>query len=104
MRRKVKVPIPTLSQAVAIALSRKIQDMTGRAKCKSMAKFQSRVKLFLAKEFDPMLGLKQSVEAYLNRLKLAGKSASYVRGMKSTLYGFLAYLPTCQVDFLGRAK
>jgi len=99
-----KASIPTLREAVAIALSRKIQDMTGRAKCESMDKFCSRVKLFLRNQFDPMLGLVGSIETYLNRLKMAGKSTSYVRGMKSTLYGFMACLPTCQIDFLGGVR
>lgn len=101
---KPKAQIATLREAVAIALSRKIQDMTGRAKCASMRKFCSRVKSFLRHEFVPMLGMVGSIEAYLNRLKMAGKSNSYVRGMKSTLYGFLAYLPPCQTDFLGGVR
>jgi hemin uptake protein HemP len=95
-----KATIP-FSQAVSIALRNVTSEMLERAKSESVKKFESRVKSFLGHEFNPSLGLVGSIQAYLNRLKLAGKSASYIRGMKSVLNSFMAYLPTCQIDFSG---
>jgi hypothetical protein len=98
---KVKPVKITFGEAVTIALKNVMSEMSGRAKNESVKKFESRIKSFLGHEFKPMLGLVGSIQAYLNRLKLAGKSASYIRGMKSVLNSFMAYLPTCQIDFSG---
>ena len=88
-------------QAVSIALRNVTSEMLERAKSESVKKFEYRIKSFLGNEFKPSLGLVGSIQAYLNRLKLAGKSASYIRGMKSVLNNFMSYLPTCQIDFSG---
>jgi len=98
---KVKTVIIPFSQAVSIALKNATSEMLARAKVESVKKFESRVKSFLGHEFKPSLGLNGSILAYLNRLELAGKSASYIRGLKSVLNSFMAFLPTCQIDFRG---
>jgi hypothetical protein len=97
-KRKVKVKVLPFHEAIHVALSHKMSELAGRAKRESVSKYEYRVKSFLSHEYQPSLGLVGSIQAYLNRLKLAGKSASYVRGMKSTLNGFLACLPTCQIS------
>ena len=97
MKRKPKVKILPFHEALHVALTRKMNELAGRAKADSVRTFECRVKSFLSHEYNPSLGLVGSIQAYLNRLKLAGKSASYIRGMKSVLNSFMAYLPTCQI-------
>jgi hypothetical protein len=106
MRRKNnKVTVTPFHEAVGIALNKQTSKLLGYAKIETVDKFAYRVKSFLTHEFNPMLGLVGSVNAYLNRLKLSGRSASYIRCVKSVLTRFVASLPTCQLSmFSGVTK
>lgn len=95
------VTLPTLSQAIDHALCAFLGAVGGRVKSTSLKRYNNRVKLFLRDGFDPKMGLRGSVELFLTRLKQANYSTSYVRAMKSVLYGFLAHVPTCQLSYLG---
>lgn len=96
MARKVKVL--KFGEAVNVALIRKGKEkgITDKTKKEDNCRLRS----FLSKHFNASLGLSGSIQAYLNNLKVAGRSASYIRRMRGLLGQFMAYLPTCQLSFI----
>lgn len=85
-------------EAINVALTRKGKErgITDKTKNEDNCRLHS----FLSKHYNASLGLVGSIQAYLNNLKAAGRSASYIRRMRGLLNQFLAYLPTCQLSFV----
>jgi hypothetical protein len=94
MKKRVKVL--RFEKAIEVSLSRKMNErgITDKTKKEDVCRLNS----FITKHYNASLGLVGSIQAYLNNLRTAGRSASYIRRMRWLLGQFMAYLPTCQLS------